>query len=273
MVQYSSVDRTFAALADPTRRNVLERLGTGGATITELAQPVGITLTGMKKHVRLLEQAGLVTTEKIGRTRHCRLGPRRLDDVAEWVGVYRGMLDERLDRFGALIERLQKGDTVTTTQQQPGTTGITTPGDREIRVERVFDAPRERVYAAFNDPALIPEWWGPEPVRVDAMDVRPGGTWRYVSTTAVGAESGFRGTYREVTPPQRIVRTFEWEGMPGHVLVESAQFEDVGGRTRVVTTLLFHTTEERDGMIAAGMARGLNASYARLDDLLGRTAA
>lgn len=155
-----------------------------------------------------------------------------------------------------------------TTKEQQARTAITAPGEREVRVERVFDAPRERVYAIFNDPALIPDWWGPEPVRVDAMDVRPGGAWRYVEAGADGSELGFRGTYREVTPPERIVRTFEWEGMPGHVLVESAEFEDLGARTRVVTTLLFHTTEERDGMIASGMERGLNATYARLDELL-----
>ena len=105
MVQYSPLDRTLAAIADPTRRAILERLGDGSATITELAQPLGITLTGVKKHVRVLEGAELVVTEKVGRERHCRLGPRRLDDVEEWMGMYRRMLDERLDRFEALIER------------------------------------------------------------------------------------------------------------------------------------------------------------------------
>jgi len=105
MVQYSPVDRTFAALADPTRRGVIERLGRGSASITELAAPAGISLTGMKKHVRVLEDAGLVATEKVGRTRVCRLGPRRLDDVSEWIALYRRMLDERLDRFGELLER------------------------------------------------------------------------------------------------------------------------------------------------------------------------
>jgi DNA-binding transcriptional ArsR family regulator len=105
MVQYSSVDRTFAALADPTRRSVMERLGRGSASITELAGPAGISLTGMKKHVRVLEDAGLVATEKVGRTRVCRLGPRRLDDVSEWIALHRRMLDERLDRFGELLER------------------------------------------------------------------------------------------------------------------------------------------------------------------------
>lgn len=105
MVQYQEVDRTFAALADPTRRGVLERLGSGNATITELAEPYGISLTGMKKHVRVLEEAGLVTTEKVGRARQCRLGPRDLEDVQQWTEMYRRMLNERLDRLGELLER------------------------------------------------------------------------------------------------------------------------------------------------------------------------
>jgi DNA-binding transcriptional ArsR family regulator len=106
MVQYlQAIDRTFAALADPTRRGVLERLGAGNATITELAEPYGMSLTGMKKHVKVLEDAGLVTTVKVGRARTCTAGPRRLDDVRSWTDAYTQMLDERLDRFGALLER------------------------------------------------------------------------------------------------------------------------------------------------------------------------
>jgi DNA-binding transcriptional ArsR family regulator len=105
MVQCQPIDRTFAALADPTRRSVLEQLAAGSATITELAEPVGISLTGMKKHVQVLEQAQLVTTEKVGRARQCTLGPRRLEDLEAWIASYRRMLDERLDRFGELLER------------------------------------------------------------------------------------------------------------------------------------------------------------------------
>jgi DNA-binding transcriptional ArsR family regulator len=108
MVQYGPVDQTFAALADPTRRGILERLGSGSATITELAEPFGISLTGMKKHVGVLEDAGLLTTEKVGRARRCSLGPRRLDDAQDWIEAYRRMLDERLDRFGELLERTQR---------------------------------------------------------------------------------------------------------------------------------------------------------------------
>jgi DNA-binding transcriptional ArsR family regulator len=105
MVQHQPIDRTLAALADPTRRSVLEQLARGSATITELAEPVGISLTGMKKHVRVLEEAQLVRTEKIGRARQCTLGPQRFEDLEAWIASYRQMLEERLDRFGELLER------------------------------------------------------------------------------------------------------------------------------------------------------------------------
>ena len=157
-----------------------------------------------------------------------------------------------------------------TSEQQQATATITTPTDREIKVERIFDAPRDRVFAVYVDPALIPEWWGPHGTItiVDQMDVRAGGSWRFVMRTTDGSETSFRGTYREVSPPERIVQTFEWEGMPGHVSVETATFEDLGDRTKVTTVSIFHTTEERDGMLASGMERGLNETYARLDAVL-----
>jgi uncharacterized protein YndB with AHSA1/START domain len=159
---------------------------------------------------------------------------------------------------------------MTAQQQQPHT--LTTPTDREIHVERVFDAPRDRVFAAYTDPKLIPEWWGPNgtTTTVDRMDARTGGDWRFVIRNSDGTETGFRGTYREVSPPERIVQTFEWEGMPGYVSVETATFEDLGDRTKVVSTSLFHTTEERDGMLQSGMEGGMSQTYARLDALLAR---
>jgi len=152
------------------------------------------------------------------------------------------------------------------------TATVTTPTDREIHIERVFDAPRDKVFAAFTNPELIPEWWGPRGTTtiVDEMDVRPGGSWRFVGRGADGSETAFRGTYREITPPERIVQTFEWEGMPGHVSVETAVFEDLGDRTRLVATSLFHTTEERDGMLHSGMEGGMNETYDRLDEVLAR---
>ena len=164
---------------------------------------------------------------------------------------------------------------MTSDHQQARTATVTTPTEREIRIERVFDAPRDRVFAVYTDPALIPEWWGPRETTtiVDDMDVRAGGRWRFIVRDANGTETAFRGAYREVTPPERIVQTFEWEPMAGHVSVETATFEDLGDRTKVTTVSLFHTPHERDGMLASGMERGLNETYARLDELLARLAA
>jgi uncharacterized protein YndB with AHSA1/START domain len=161
------------------------------------------------------------------------------------------------------------------TSDQTRTATVTTPAEREIRIERVFDAPRDRVFAVYTDPALIPEWWGPRETTtvVDEMDVRTGGRWRFIMRNADGTETAFRGAYREITPPERIVQTFEWEPMAGHVSVETATFEDLGDRTKVTTISLFHTPEERDGMLASGMEGGLNETYARLDELLARLAA
>lgn len=110
MVQYQHVDRTLAALADPTRRRVLERLGReGSASVSDLAIPAGITLTGMKKHLVVLEDAGLISTEKVGRTRRCSLGPQRLEDLQGWIDSYRKLAEERFDRLEELLERT-RGD-------------------------------------------------------------------------------------------------------------------------------------------------------------------
>jgi DNA-binding transcriptional ArsR family regulator len=106
MVQHeTTLDRTFSALSDPTRRGVLERLGRGPATVGELAGPFGMSLTGLGKHVRVLEEAGLVTTEKVGRTRLCRLGPERLEDAASWIERQRGLWERRLDKLEGHIEK------------------------------------------------------------------------------------------------------------------------------------------------------------------------
>lgn len=103
------MDRAFAAISDPTRRGILDRLGRGGASISDLAAAFDMTLTGMRKHVQVLEEAGLVTTEKVGRVRTCRLGPQRLDAEAAWMRMYQEMVDARLNRLGEFLERTKGG--------------------------------------------------------------------------------------------------------------------------------------------------------------------
>lgn len=152
------------------------------------------------------------------------------------------------------------------------TSTLTEPSDREVRIERVFNASRERVWRAFTDPEQVAQWWGRgNKLDIERMEVERGGHWRFVEHTPGGLQ-GFEGRYREVTAPERIVQTFEWDGMPGHVVVTSTTFEDLGdGRTRIVTVSLFHTTEERDGMLQSGMKAGADQSYAALDRLLARS--
>jgi uncharacterized protein YndB with AHSA1/START domain len=161
-----------------------------------------------------------------------------------------------------------------TEEARAGTTKVTKPSDREVRSERTFDAPRDRVWAAYTDPELIPQWWGRanETTTVDKMDLRPGGEWRFVDGDPDSGEKAFKGTYREVTPPGRIVQTFCWETMPDHVLVETVTFEDLGDdRTKVTSTSLFDTRQERDGMLQSGMETPQTDSTDRLAELLAKT--
>jgi DNA-binding transcriptional ArsR family regulator len=114
MVHYSPTrfDASFAALSDATRRGVLEQLGRSDASITDLAEKYRMTLTGMKKHVGVLERAGLVTTEKVGRVRTCKLGPRRLEEEADWIERYRQVWDARFDELDNVVEELRRKEKV-----------------------------------------------------------------------------------------------------------------------------------------------------------------
>ena len=113
-------------------------------------------------------------------------------------------------------------------------------GDRELRVERLFDAPRERVWRAYTEPKLVAQWWGRgNKLVIEKMELRRGGHWRFVEHSDHGVH-GFEGRYREVTPPSHMAMTFEWDGMPGYVAIDTVTLEDLGdGRTKVVSTSLF----------------------------------
>jgi uncharacterized protein YndB with AHSA1/START domain len=141
--------------------------------------------------------------------------------------------------------------------------------DREMHIERVFNAPRERVWRALTEPALLAQWWGRgNELTIERLEVRRGGHWRFVEH-APGGPYGFEGRYREVTPPERLSLTFEWDGTPGQVVVNTMVLEDLGdGRTKLLGTMQFFTAEDRDGMVRSGMEGGMNESYAALDRVL-----
>ena len=144
------------------------------------------------------------------------------------------------------------------------------PGKQEIVMTRTFDAPRELVFKTMNDPALIPQWWGPSylTTTVEEMDVRPGGKWRYVQRAPDGGEHAFHGVYHEIKAPERVVCTFEYEGTPGHVLLETIRLEEADGKTKMIDQSVFQSVEDRDGMVQAGMESGATEMMDRLEGLL-----
>jgi len=150
------------------------------------------------------------------------------------------------------------------------TTITAEPGKQEIVITRLFDAPRDLVFKTVTDPNLIPQWWGPAKYAtvVDKMDPRPGGQWRFVQSDDEGNEWGFHGIYHEVVAPERIVQTFEFEGFPGHVSLETSRLEDQDGKTLMVNTAVYQSVEDRDGMVQSGMESGARELMERLAALV-----
>jgi uncharacterized protein YndB with AHSA1/START domain len=158
-----------------------------------------------------------------------------------------------------------KGETT-----MPKTEYVIEPGKQEIVSTTILDAPRELVFKAYTDPKLFAQWWGPRRYTnvIDKFDARRGGEWRVVQRGAEGDEHGFRGVHHEVLAPERLVVTFEYEGVPGHVALQTATFEPLGNKTRLVTQQLFQSVMDRDGMVASGMKEGADESMERLSELL-----
>ena len=152
-----------------------------------------------------------------------------------------------------------------------GKTQITAePGIPQIIITREFDAPRDLVFRAHAEPELLAQWLGPcdLTLAIDRWEARDGGTWRYVNTDAQGNKYGFHGVFHGDPSPQAIVQTFEFEGAPGHVALQTVTFTDRRGRTLVRTVSAFQSVQDRDAMVASGMERGTRDSGDRLDELL-----
>ncbi|MFF3938129.1 SRPBCC family protein [Streptomyces phaeofaciens] len=159
----------------------------------------------------------------------------------------------------------------TGTQHHNETRIVADPALPTIVITREFDAPPERVFRAYTDPDLVVRWLGPRRLTmwIERYDARSGGSYRYVHREDDGTEYGFHGVFHEVRPDERIVQTFTFEGFPDGVSLETAVFEDLGGRARVTTTSLMGSIEDRDAMISSGMEGGVREGYERLDELLG----
>ena len=147
------------------------------------------------------------------------------------------------------------------------------PAKQELFITREFDAPRELVFKAHTDPDIYTRWVGPRDLAMTLETFEPtsGGRWRYIQKDKDGNEFGFHGVNHDVTAPERLIGTFEFEGLPesGHVILETTRFEELpGNRTRVTTQSVFQSVEDRDGMVAAGMESGVLDGHERLDEIL-----
>jgi uncharacterized protein YndB with AHSA1/START domain len=144
------------------------------------------------------------------------------------------------------------------------------PGQHAIVGTRIFNAPRALVFKVMTDPEAIPQWWGPRNLTtiVDKMEPRSGGSWRYVQHDAEGNEFAFHGVYHTVEAPERTIATFEWEGLPGHVALDTTLYEDCEGGTKVTTISVFQTVADRDGMWESGAQEGGDETNDRLEELL-----
>jgi uncharacterized protein YndB with AHSA1/START domain len=147
---------------------------------------------------------------------------------------------------------------------------ITLPSDREVVIEREFDAPRRLVWEAMTKPEHVRRWYGLRSMRMTVceIDLRPGGRWRYAQESPDGKEFAFSGEYREIEPPERLVSTEGWEAMPGHEYVATLTLEEVGGQTKLTNRLVYQSKEDRDGHLQSGMEPGMNETFDRLAELL-----
>ena len=149
---------------------------------------------------------------------------------------------------------------------------VADPGTHDIVVTRSFDAPRDLVFKAFTDPEAVAQWWGQRAseTTVDELEARPGGRWRFVQRYDNGGEDGFHGVFHDAVAPERIVYTFEYEGMPGHVLLETLTFEEQDGKTHMTDSSVFQSVADRDGMLQSGMESGAAESMDRLEEYLAK---
>lgn len=152
----------------------------------------------------------------------------------------------------------------------PKTEYVIEPGKQEIMSTTVFDAPRELVFKAYTDADLVAQWFGPRryKTKIYQFEPRAGGSWRMSNIGEDGSEHVFRGVNHDVVAPERICATFEYEGVPGHVMLQTTTFESLGNKTRVSEQSLFQSVMDRDGMVASGMQEGADESVARLSELL-----
>jgi len=240
----TTLNLTFAALADPTRRAILARLALGEASVNELAEPFDLSQPAISKHLKVLERAGLIEKGRDAQRRPRRLVAKPIDEAAAWLRGYRN----------------------------PGTLLVTKPSDREITFQRVFAAPRERVFAAFTEPELLKRWFFGKPggtLAVCEVALKAGESFRYVWRDPDGMEMGMGGVCLEIEAPERIVATEKWDQpwYPGEA-TGTITLADEGSVTTLTQNLRYESQAARDMVLGTMIEHAMAMGYDRLADLL-----
>ena len=243
-ITLGDLDITFAALADPTRRAILERLAISDASVNELAEPFDLSQPAISKHLKVLERAGLIEKGRDAQRRPRRLVAKPIDEAAAWLQGYRN----------------------------PGTLQLTKPSDRELQIKRTFAARRERVFAAFTEPDLLKRWFFGKPggtLAVCDVALKAGDSFRYLWRDPDGSEMGMSGVCLEIKRPERIVATEKWDHAwyPGDATGTITLTEE-GGVTTLTQTLSYESQVARDIVLHTMIEHAMALGYERLAELL-----
>ena len=261
-MQQDQLSETFAALADPTRRAILARLAEGEASVNELAEPFEISLPAVSRHLRVLEQAGLISRSRAAQSRPCKLEIETMKQARDWLETYKRFWTAGFDRMDDMLKDIQAKRAIAMTETDDVAT-------EDLTIVRTFDAPRALVFEMWTNPEYTLRWMGPRdyPATLFEQDVRVGGNWRGCLSAADDPDRKLwqGGRYLEIVPPEKLVFTFAWADGPETVV--TVLLTEEAGRTRMV----FHQTPFRTSSSRDGHGHGWNSAFDRMVDLLPQT--
>ena len=272
MARAATTADAFNAVAEPRRREILDVLVGGERPVNDLVRELGLNQPQVSKHLRVLREVGAVDVRDEGRQRLYRLNGHALKPIHDWVKSYERSWSERFDRLDVVLEDLKERRKTMAGMTSSQTATVTLPTDEQILITREFDAPKHLVYKAWTTPELVKRWWHANrgEMTVCEIDLRVGGTWRYVMVADGGFEVGFHGEYREIVPNERLVSTEVYEGIPdadAHAALDTLTLTEVDGRT-TLTILVEHPTKEgRDAHIESGMEAGMQDAMDLLEQV------
>ena len=266
MTQDQQLNITFGALADPTRRAIMSRLALGETSVMELAKPFNMTLPAISKHLKVLENANLISRGRVAQTRPCRLNPVPLKDAGGWIEEYRKFWEQSLNRLEVYLQQLQEKEK----HHDRKKTTVAEKQSQSLVITRVFDAPPSLVFQAWTDPEHLKHWQGAPRgfhVTVEKKDLRTGGSFRICMHSSEFGDKRLQGRYKEVVPPERLVFTHCWldeRGKAGQETLVTILFRDCNGKTELTLTQCgFISEASRDGHTT-----GWNSTLDRFEEYL-----